>query len=422
MKIQHRVMLSAAVTICVMLTAFLWLYGNQSRAVAAAHELAAAASAAPTASRDALTRAEQALASTRRILIGLMIFVVIERAIAVFGLVGMLRSQIDAALAYVRNSASGDLRGSMQVRNASELSEVVKAINHMNEGISALVRNVRQAALQVEQGARELNGSSIDLSQRTEEQAASLEQTAASMTQFATSIKHNLDHTAGAHDATREAARVAAHGGEAINRVEATMHEIQGSAARMEEIVALIDGIAFQTNILALNAAVEAARAGEQGRGFGVVAAEVRSLAQRSAQSAKEIRELIAASVATIGAGATSVSEAGASMRELVASVRHINELIAGVAKNAMEQNASVGQINQTVRGLEQVTSQNATLVHHTSAIADALTREGHRLIEAVSRFKIQDAARAADTPTPVTAPVARVWPAKRTQRTALPK
>ena len=395
MKIQHRVMLSAAITICVMLVSFTYLYANQSRAVNAARGIAAAQTAAPTAAGEQLAQAEQALVSTRRILIGLVVFVLVERALAVFVLVGMLRRQVVQAVNYVRNSASGDLRGSVRVQSANELGEVLTAVNHMNDAISALVQNVRQAALQVEHGARELNGCSLDLSRRTEQQAASLEQTAASMSEFASSIKHNLDNTASVHQSTREAAAVAVHGGEAITRVETTMREIQASARRMEEIVAIIDGIAFQTNILALNAAVEAARAGEQGRGFGVVAAEVRHLAQRSSQAAKEIRTLIAASVAKADAGAASVTQAGDSMREMVNSVRNINDLLAGVAKRATEQHAGIDQINQTVSGLERATSQNATLVQHTNAIADTLTREAQMLIEAVSRFKLKDAAPA---------------------------
>jgi methyl-accepting chemotaxis protein-2 (aspartate sensor receptor) len=197
------------------------------------------------------------------------------------------------------------------------------------------------------------------------------------------------------HDSTREAAQVAAHGGTAIVRVESTMHEIQGSARRMAEIVTLIDGITFQTNILALNAAVEAARAGEQGRGFGVVAGEVRNLAQRASKAAGEIRVLIAESVAKVDAGAASVTQASNSMRDMVQSVQNINTLLADAERRASEQHTSIDQINQTVSELERVTGQNASLVQRTNAIADALTREAQTLVKAVSRFKLKNTATA---------------------------
>ncbi len=389
MKIQHRVMLSATVTICVMFSAFTYLYASQSDAVNAAREMAGAQTSAGAS--VPLARAEDALANTRRVLIGLTIFVLLERALAVFGLVSVLKRHIYFAMEYVRNCASGDLRGQVVTMKNYELGLVLDSINHMNEGISTLVRSVRQAALQVEQGARQLNDSSLDLAERTEEQAASLEETAASMTEFATSIKDNLANTASVHESTRSAAKIAAQGDTAITQVETTMRDIQASARRMQEIVAIIDGIAFQTNILALNAAVEAARAGEQGRGFAVVASEVRNLALRSSQSAKEIRALIAESVEKVDTGVASVTEASESIREMMTSVGNINDLIAGVATRANEQNSSVNQINLAVVGLERVTSQNATLVQKTSAIADDLTREAQSLIEEVSRFKLKD-------------------------------
>jgi methyl-accepting chemotaxis protein len=389
MKIQHRVMLSATVTICVMFTAFTYLHANQSHAVNAAREIATAQT--PAAAGVPLARAEEALTSTRRVLIGLMIFVLLERALAVFGLVSVLKRHVHAAMDYVRKCASGDLRGEVVTLKNNELGLVLDSINHMNEGISTLVRSVRLAALQVEQGARQLNDSSFDLSERTEEQAASLEETAASMTEFATAIKDNLANTASVHESTRTAAAIAEQGGRAIAHVEATMRDIQASAKRIQDIVAIIDGIAFQTNLLALNAAVEAARAGEKGHGFAVVASEVRTLAQRSSQSAKEIRALIAESVERVDNGVASVTEASESMGRMMASVGNISDLIAGVATRANEQNSSVNQINRAVVGLERVTSENATLVQKTSAIADDLTREAQSLIEEVSRFKLKD-------------------------------
>ncbi|MEQ1515264.1 MAG: methyl-accepting chemotaxis protein [Usitatibacteraceae bacterium] len=389
MKIQHRVMLSATVTICVMFTAFTYMYTNQSSAVNAAREIASTQT--PAAASASLARAEEAMTSTRRILIGLTIFVLLERALAVFGLVSVLSRHVYAAMDYVRKCASGDLRGEVVTLKNNELGLVLDSINHMNEGISTLVRSVRQAALQVEQGARQLNDSSLDLSERTEEQAASLEETAASMTQFTAAIKDNLANTASVHESARTAAKLAEQGGKAITNVETTMLDIQASAKRMQDIIAIIDGIAFQTNILALNAAVEAARAGEQGRGFAVVASEVRTLAQRSSQSAKEIRALIAESVERVDTGVASVTEASESMGKMMASVGNISDLIAGVATRANEQNSSVTQINHALVGLERVTSQNATLVQKTSAIADDLTREAQSLIEEVSRFKLKD-------------------------------
>lgn len=232
----------------------------------------------------------------------------------------------------------------------------------------------------------------MDLSSRTEHQASSLEETAAAMEQLTSTVKQNADNAREANQLASSASDVAVRGGEAVNQVVSTMTAINESSRRIVEIIGVIDGIAFQTNILALNAAVEAARAGEHGRGFAVVASEVRGLAQRSAVAAKEIKELIADSVSQVGTGGKMVEEAGQIIGEVVKSIRHVTEIVAEISSSSKEQSEGIEQINHAVTQMDKVTQENAALVEQSAAAAQALQDQAQQLTQTVSTFKLDDA------------------------------
>jgi len=248
---------------------------------------------------------------------------------------------------------------------------------------------VRRGVDEINVGSREISAGNTDLSSRTEQQAASLEETAASMEQLASTVKQNADNARQANQLAASASDVAERGGSAVSEVVSTMQGISASSRKISEIVSVIDGIAFQTNILALNAAVEAARAGEQGKGFAVVAGEVRSLAQRSAQAAKEIKGLIEDSVTKVGAGSQQVERAGATMQEIVASVKRVTDIMGEISAASEEQSSGIDQVNRAVSQMDEVTQQNAALVEEAAAAAGSLQDQAHRLAEAVAVFKI---------------------------------
>jgi methyl-accepting chemotaxis protein len=254
--------------------------------------------------------------------------------------------------------------------------------------ISASIDQVRDASQSIRQASAELAGGNNALSGRTEQAAASLEETAASVEQIAATIKASSDHARQASQLAGEASGVAVEGGEAVSRVVATMSGIQQSSRKITDIIGVIDGIAFQTNILALNAAVEAARAGEQGRGFAVVASEVRSLAQRSAEAAKEIKQLITSSVEQVESGSTLVGNAGDTIGEVVAQVRRVTDLVAQISISSSEQHNGIGQINVAIGMLDQATQQNAAMVQETGSVAANLMHQADQLSRAVSVFR----------------------------------
>jgi methyl-accepting chemotaxis protein len=254
--------------------------------------------------------------------------------------------------------------------------------------IAASIDQVRDAATSIRQASAEIAGGNNALSGRTEQAAASLEETAASVEQIAATIKASSDHARQASQLAGEASGVAVEGGEAVSRVVATMSGIQQSSRKITDIIGVIDGIAFQTNILALNAAVEAARAGEQGRGFAVVASEVRSLAQRSAEAAKEIKQLITSSVEQVDAGSTLVGNAGDTIGEVVAQVRRVTDLVAQISISSSEQHNGIGQINSAIGLLDQATQQNAAMVNETGSVAANLMHQADQLTRAVAVFR----------------------------------
>jgi len=311
----------------------------------------------------------------------------------VFGTYIFLRRQVLQPLKeagqYFDLIANGDLTAKVGVRSANEIGQLFTALKRMQESLTRTVAAVRRGVEEINVGAREIATGNADLSSRTEQQAASLEETAASMQELAFTVKQNAENARQANQLAASASDVAARGGTAVSAVVKTMHEISASSHKISEIVSVIDGIAFQTNILALNAAVEAARAGEQGKGFAVVAGEVRSLAQRSANAAKEIKNLIEESVDKVGAGSQQVERAGATMQEIVSSVKRVTDIMSEIAAASEEQSKGIDQVNGAVLQMDGVTQQNAALVEEAAAAASSLQEQAQWLAEAVAVFKI---------------------------------
>jgi len=285
--------------------------------------------------------------------------------------------------------AAGDLSSRIQATGSDEMSQLLRALQSMTDGLVGIVSQVRNSSDSIATGSSEIAMGNADLSQRTEEQASNLQQTAASMEQMNVTIKQNADTARTANQLATSASQVAAKGGEVVSQVVATMEDITASSRKISEIISVIDGIAFQTNILALNAAVESARAGEHGRGFAVVAGEVRNLAQRSAEAAKEIKSLISQSVDKVEAGSRYVGEAGLTMDDIVNQVRRVADLIGEIGAATSEQTQGIDQISNAVNQLDQVTQQNAALVEESAAAAESLKHQAASLAHVVSVFKL---------------------------------
>ena len=284
--------------------------------------------------------------------------------------------------------ADGNLAVHIRTRDGDTTS-ILAAMQRMRTRLAEVVGQVRQSSDSIATGSTEIASGNADLSHRTEAQASNLQQTAASMEQLTGSVRSNAETAGVANQLATEASAAASRGGVAVNRVVETMNDIATSSKKIGDIIGVIDGIAFQTNILALNAAVEAARAGEQGRGFAVVASEVRSLAQRSAAAAKEIKSLIGASVEKVDIGARQVDEAGASMNDIVSQVQRVGQLIGEISGASVQQSSGIGQIGDAVGALDQTTQQNAALVEQSAAAAENLSRQAVRLTQIVSQFQL---------------------------------
>jgi methyl-accepting chemotaxis protein len=288
--------------------------------------------------------------------------------------------------------AAGDLTSRIDSHGHDEIGQLFAALKAMNDKLADIVGAVRLSGDNIATGSSQIASGNADLSHRTEQQASSLQQTASSMEELTSTVKHNTESAQQATQLASSASQVAARGGAVVNQVVGTMNEISMSSRKIADIIGVIDGIAFQTNILALNAAVEAARAGEQGRGFAVVASEVRSLAGRSADAAKEIKSLINDSVEKVETGSRLVDEAGQTMDDIVGQVRRVSDLIGEISAATLEQNSGIGQVSSAVNDLDQVTQQNAALVEESAAAAESLKQQAHRLVEAVSVFKLSTA------------------------------
>ncbi|CAD6518055.1 hypothetical protein LMG27952_00943 [Paraburkholderia hiiakae] len=292
--------------------------------------------------------------------------------------------------------ARGDLTARIEVDGSDEAAQLLGALRHMNERLVDLVGRVRTGSEGIATASAQIAAGNTDLSQRTEEQAASLEETAASMEELTATVKQNADNATQGNTLAGQASQTATRGGEVVGRVVDTMRDIANSSEQVAQIISVIEGIAFQTNILALNAAVEAARAGEQGRGFAVVAGEVRTLAQRSATAAREIKELISVSVERVNNGTALVDDAGRTMGEIVQSVKRVADLMNEISAASGEQRTGIEQVNQAVTQMDEVTQQNAALVEEASAAAQSMSSQAAALRELVSMFNIGAAGRAA--------------------------
>jgi methyl-accepting chemotaxis protein len=311
---------------------------------------------------------------------------------------------LQAATAFAARVRDGDLAATLDDKGRDETAALTRTMRDMQSQLARVVGDVRRSADSIQTASSEVANGNADLSQRTEQTASSLQQAAGSMEQLTGTVKQTADSARTANQLAASAAQVAQRGGEVVSQVVGTMGEISASSRKIAEIIGTIDGIAFQTNILALNAAVEAARAGEQGRGFAVVAGEVRSLAQRSAEAAKQIKTLIGASVDRVESGTQLVADAGTTMTEIVASVQRVTDIIGEISAAASEQSQGIGQVNTTVIELDRMTQQNAALVEQSAAAAESLKEQATRLAAAVAAFKLDRHAPA--VPAPERAPV----------------
>ncbi|MFP4898835.1 methyl-accepting chemotaxis protein [Paraburkholderia sp. BR14261] len=317
---------------------------------------------------------------------------------AMFYLSRAVTKPLGEAVGIANRIAIGELENRITVRTRDEFGQLLEALNKMDQQLSDTVRGIKSGAESVTVAAQEIAAGNTDLSARTEEQAASLEETASSMTELTETVKQNAENATQGNTLAGQASQTATRGGEVVGRVVDTMRDIANSSEQVAQIISVIEGIAFQTNILALNAAVEAARAGEQGRGFAVVAGEVRTLAQRSATAAREIKELISVSVERVNNGTALVDDAGRTMGEIVQSVKRVADLMNEISAASGEQRTGIEQVNQAVTQMDEVTQQNAALVEEASAAAQSMSSQAAALRELVSVFNIGSAGRAATT------------------------
>jgi len=300
-----------------------------------------------------------------------------------------LRARVSQAQAVAARVSQGDLTGTVADRASDEFSPLLASLNTMQTALTHVVARVRQGSLSVASASSQIALSNGDLSARTETQSSALEETAASMEELSSTVRMNADNARQANQLAQTAASVASQGGDVMTNVVRTMKGINDSSRKISEIIGVIDGIAFQTNILALNAAVEAARAGEQGRGFAVVAGEVRSLASRSAEAAREIKSLIGASVQQVEAGSSLVDRAGQTMTEVVGAIHRVTDIMGEISAASSEQSQGVSQVNEAVTQMDQATQQNATLVQEMTAAASSLNAQASELVDVVAAFRI---------------------------------
>jgi len=356
-----------------------------------------------TSAREQMQEARQGVDTLAATMSGLIGVALVLALAVLIPLTYLSVRSITRSLAQARDLAEriagGDLSRDTQALNHDEVGQLVTAMGRMQQSLRGLVRQVQDAAGNISTASSEIATGNHDLSQRTEQTAANLEEAASSMEMLTSTVQQSAQASRQASDFASSAAEVAARGGAVVSQVVSTMDQITTSSRKIADITGVIDSIAFQTNILALNAAVEAARAGEQGRGFAVVASEVRSLAQRSAGAAKEIKELIGSSVERVEDGSRLVSQAGQTMTEIVGSVRRVSGIIHEITASAAEQSDNIGHISQSVTQLDQKTQQNAALVEQSTAASESLREQALQLTRAVSQFKLHDGAAASAQP-----------------------
>jgi methyl-accepting chemotaxis protein len=331
-------------------------------------------------------------AQQRNWLIGAAVFAVLLAVTAAHLVTRSITVPVGRALQVAQAVASGDLTQGVESDGKDEVSRLLSALGEMNQALVTIVAQVRGSSDSIATGTAQIAAGNLDLSQRTEEQASALQQTAATMEQLTTTIQNNSSNAQQANQLALGATDMATKGGAAVSQVIDTMRGINESSKKIADITSVIDGIAFQTNILALNAAVEAARAGEQGRGFAVVASEVRSLAQRSAGAAKEIKTLIQSSVEQVERGTRQVDQAGATMAEIVKAFKRVGDIVGEISSASIEQSSGATQVGQAVSQMDQVTQQNAALVEESAAAAESLKRQSEELVKAVATFRLKAA------------------------------
>ncbi|WP_438334469.1 methyl-accepting chemotaxis protein [Edwardsiella tarda] len=341
--------------------------------------------------------------------IGFMLLFIAITALVMYWVRHYIIDRIHQVIAYQAEIAHGNLAIDIQARGDTEISQLMQGLRHMRDELANMVGAVRNGTSHIFTGVQEIAAGNNDLSSRTEEQASSLEETASSMEQISSTVKNNADSAREATELVQKASAIAVNGGEITRQMVSTMTEIAESSRKIGDITGVIDGIAFQTNILALNAAVEAARAGEQGRGFAVVAGEVRNLAQRSAQAAKEIKGLIEASVSRVEQGNQLVENVSQSMGDIVTSVNHISDTMLEISSASEEQSRGIAQIAQAINEMDKVTQQNAALVEQSAAAAGALEEQADRLTQTVAQFKISPQESAIPPAAPSVSPQAPI-------------
>ncbi|HUJ00059.1 MAG TPA: methyl-accepting chemotaxis protein [Usitatibacter sp.] len=339
------------------------------------------------ATRAALAMGDR-LAMTTYVVEGICLVVAVLLA---WALTRSITMPLREAVTIARRVASGDLTSQIEPRGRDEAAELLAALREMNDGLARMVMQIRTGSESIAVGANQVAAGNQQLSSRTEEHASSLEETASTLEEFTTTVRQNAEHAKQASSLAGTASATAEKGGEVVSKVVTTMQEVTTSSKRISDIIGVIDGISFQTNILALNAAVEAARAGEQGRGFAVVASEVRNLAQRSASSAKEIRGLIEDSVGRVEAGARLVEQAGKTMDELVASVKRVAEIMTEIAAASHEQSSGIEQINRAITQMDNVVQMNASLVEEATAAATSMANQATGLARSVAQFRLEE-------------------------------